>query len=55
VIATLDVTRSSAPALIAPLGQITRFVTDGPVPAELCAALRRSAVAMHSPSANTGT
>ncbi len=54
VIATLDVTRSSAPALIAPLGQITRFVTDGPVPAELCTALRRSGVATRSPSANNG-
>jgi DeoR/GlpR family transcriptional regulator of sugar metabolism len=52
VIGTLDVTRSSAPALIASLDQVTRFVIDGPVPAELGAALRRSGVAVLSPSTN---
>ena len=54
LIATSDVTRSSAPALIAPLGHVTRFVTDGPVPAELWMALRRSGVTVHRPSTDTG-
>jgi DeoR/GlpR family transcriptional regulator of sugar metabolism len=53
LIATLDVTRRSAPALIAPLDHATRFVTDGPVPAELCTALCRSGVAMHGSSTDT--
>jgi DeoR/GlpR family transcriptional regulator of sugar metabolism len=54
MIGTVDVTRSSAPALIASLDHVTRFVTDGAVPAELCRALRRSGVAMRSPCANDG-
>lgn len=54
LIATSDVTRSSAPALIAPLDHFTRFVTDGPVPGELRVALRRSGVTVHRPWTDTG-
>jgi DeoR/GlpR family transcriptional regulator of sugar metabolism len=54
MIGTSGVTRSSAPALITSLDHVTRFVTDGPVPAELGSALRRSDVMIHSSCTNSG-
>lgn len=54
LLAVPDVTRSSAPSLIAPLDHLTRVVTDGPVPDALGAALRRSGVPVHRPSVPPG-
>jgi DeoR/GlpR family transcriptional regulator of sugar metabolism len=47
LIATSDVTRSSAPALIARLDRVARFVTDGLLPGRLGAALREAGVVVH--------
>ncbi len=47
LIAAADVPRRSAPALVAPLDRLSRFVTDRPLPPELDAAMRRAGVRDH--------
>lgn len=54
VLAVSGITRGSAPAQIARLDRVTRFVTDGPVPGELCTALRRAGVAVQLAAPNAG-
>ena len=47
LVATQEAFRTSAPARIAPLGGLTRLVTDQRPPAELACALRRAGVVSH--------
>jgi DeoR/GlpR family transcriptional regulator of sugar metabolism len=47
LLATAEVVADSAPALVAPLDRLARFVTDRTVPPGLATALRRAGVPVH--------